>query len=144
MTKEQFSKRFKKAYEDCLKLASNIISDNISDKYLFNLYMNLYKDHKHVEKYLRLTFDEAVNSLYRKNGIPKWIDINVAKIKDDNTILKCDYSSDFISDDSKLQFSDAELSPFKVKPPSFSNLKKLEKIKKGEKVSLDYFDEERG
>lgn len=144
MLKEKFRLRFVSASDECVKLSRGIISNKLPTNRLYNLYINLYKNNNRVEKFLRLNLDEAVEKLYRDGAIPKWVDVNVAKVDDGYLIIQCIYSDNFIKDDMQLQFHDQPTSPFKSGGPGFYTLDKLDKIKRGEKVILDEFDEEKG
>jgi len=141
MTRKEFARRFSLAVEECFCYTKPLLVEDLPKRFLYNLYMNLYENNKRVENHLRLTFEEAVDKLYRDSGVPKWVDVSVVKVDGNVTIMRCDYSKDLVSDDSKIQFADERLSPFKSSGPGFHDLDKLSKIKKGEKVTLDDFDE---
>jgi len=132
MTKENFRSRFLIAIDKSFNYAKKFVFDELPSKFKFNLYHR-----EKIEKYLRLNVDEVIEKLYRDGKIPRWININVAKIDGEYTIFACAYSATFTNDDNMLQFSDEPWSPFQIGGPLMS-----EKYSMDKKFYLEEFDEE--
>lgn len=136
MTKNEFKKRFIKAIEESLKETKKIVTNDLPNNFVINLYSRTGKNN-----YLRLFVDDAIEKLYVSGSIPKWIDVNVVKVDNDFTIIECQYSDIFLDNDNLLQFHNDPLSPFNLGgpylPPDWKGLEKNGKFK-----LLDYDEKE--
>lgn len=143
MTKTEFASRFKKAVDRSIKFAGTFVTDDLPDSFLINLYNRDRSDNN-----LRLSLAEAVEKLYRSEGVPRWVNLSIAAVDNSRkaTIIECEYSDIFYSDDSKLDWYGIEpTAPFRIGgtsiPPGYETTGKATHKKK---FQLMPYDEKKG
>ncbi|MCH2205433.1 MAG: hypothetical protein MK132_06150 [Lentisphaerales bacterium] len=104
----EFTKRFKIAASFCRDFTNKHITDELSHKVLFIF----------SEKSSTICASEAINTLYRHDGVPVWINFYVTSYNQDYSVIKITYSEAFSTDENQFYHKHEGIPPFHAVGPT--------------------------
>lgn len=141
MTEQEFRALFRKAQNQAFDFAKSFVSNDLEEKFKFDISLNESADVPRVEdfdyypeddnkRFKNLTEEEIVKLLFRNKKIPVWIDINVKTVRGGYTIMNLLCAGRFSGDENEYYYKKRETGPFGIKSPIFPiGLKKDSKFK---------------
>lgn len=118
MERKRFTENFKKAIHRSIEFGQKFITEVLPSNYvLFLIEIDSLGKHdsKNVGTYGSV--DGAIDLLYKDGAIPRWINLNIKTIKNNTTVIRCEYSNIFIEKESNLLHIEEQLPPFHVLGP---------------------------
>jgi len=128
MTKIEFQFHLAGASILAYRFAKNYITNNLPFEFKYDVELNVSADNPKLEQFdvypkdngiikSSLSEEDVVDLLYRKNKVPVWIDINVCKSNEEETIFKLLCAGRYSNNKEEFYYNHNGSGPFGVKSP---------------------------
>jgi hypothetical protein len=141
MKKEDFIFHLDRASFSAKNFAENYVVNTLHKNFRYDVILCAPNDGSNLEGYEEyragkskrkydLTNKEAADLIYRKEGVPIWIDISVVKTDENKTTINLLCSSEISMNEEQLYYHESGSAPFGVKSPNLPfNFKEGKKFK---------------
>src|SRR5689334_4957243 len=113
MSKDTFKENLERAIEEAIRSTEMVIVETVHEPYIF-----LVHD-RQGERMARCSKGAFADLVYKDGALPRWINLQIGDVTEENTIFKVELSDDYTEDDREYSGQLDGCPPFHVMNPAF-------------------------